>query len=202
MSFALHPVLIDVPMPIRTPRLLIRPYREGDGALTAEAIAETWDDLHERMLWADRLEDNSAVPQEIRTRQVMAAFLLRQELSLLAVDPGGRPVVWCGYHHLDWPGRQCELGYWTRKTAQGLGYATEAANALVRYGFAALGMRRLAIAHAGDNERSRRVIAKLGFAPEGLQRAALQMPGERFVDRCSYARMNADGLPDLEVSWG
>ena len=37
------PDLMDVPMPIRTPRLLIRPREPGDGKFALAAIRETWD---------------------------------------------------------------------------------------------------------------------------------------------------------------
>jgi hypothetical protein len=43
---------IDLPMPVCTPRLLIRPKRAGDGALTSVAVAETWEDFN-----ADGLPD-------------------------------------------------------------------------------------------------------------------------------------------------
>jgi len=46
---SLNPVLIDVPMPLRTPRLLIRPKQIGDGARTSAAVAESWDELHKWM---------------------------------------------------------------------------------------------------------------------------------------------------------
>ena len=46
------------------------------------------------------------------------------------------------------------------------------------------------------------MIEKLGFAPEGVQRGANLLPGGRFADRHCYARLDADGLPELEVRWG
>jgi hypothetical protein len=50
MAIEQTPYLIDVPMPIRTPRLLIRPRQTGDGAMAVAAVAETWDDLHQWMV--------------------------------------------------------------------------------------------------------------------------------------------------------
>jgi RimJ/RimL family protein N-acetyltransferase len=199
----LDPVLRDVPMPIRTPRLLLRPKQPGDGALTAEAVAETWEDLHPWMAWAERLEDNTAEKQEIRTRHVMAKFLLREEFNLLGIERAtGRPVIWCGFHNIDWRTRQCETGFWVRRSAHNRGFATEATNALLRYAFDPLGMQRVGIAHAAGNERSRRVIVKLGFQPEGVLRKAMILPGNHLIDRHVYARFNTAGLPDLEVDWG
>ncbi len=198
-----HPVLIDIPMPIRTPRLLLRPMQPGDGALTAAAIAETWNDLHRWMDWAENIEQNATEPQEIRTRQVMAKFLLREELNLLGLELAtGQPVVWCGFHKVNWKARRCEAGYWVRKSAQQRGFATEATNALLRFAFGALAMHRVGISHGAGNEASRRIIEKLGFSPEGIERSAMLLPNGLLVDHHLYSRLNAANLPPLEVRWG
>lgn len=39
------PILMDMPVPIVTPRLVLRPVQPGDGAMLAEAAAETRDGL-------------------------------------------------------------------------------------------------------------------------------------------------------------
>ena len=198
-----EPVCVEVPMPIRTPRLLIRPKVVGDGAASAAAVAETWDDLHQWMAWAEKLEDHSAERAEVRTRHVIEQFLSREELNLLGLEiASGLPVVWCGFHSIDWKTRRCDTGFWVRRSAQRRGYATEATNALLRYAFRALGMRRVGITHSAGNEASRRVIEKLGFAPEGVQRLANSLPGGRVADRHCYARFDTAGLPALEVQWG
>ena len=197
-----NPLLIDLPMPIRTTRLMIRPKQPGDGAATAAAIKETWTDLHQWMGWAESLEQNTAEKQEIRARQVMASFVLREEINLVGVEIGtGQLAVWCGFHNLEWSARQGETGFWVRKNAQGHGYATEATNALIRYAFKVLNFRRLGITHSAGNYASRRVIEKLGFIPEGIQRQANLLPDGRVADRHLYARFNADNLPDLDVQW-
>ncbi len=197
------PILLEIPLPIRTPRLLIRANQPGDGALTAAAVTETWDDLHLWMDWAECLEDNTPEKQEIRTRQVMAKFLLHEEFNLVGIElETGQPVLWCGFHNINWRARHCDTGYWVRKSAQNRGLATEATNALLRYAFGPLGMQRVGISHAAGNERSRRVIEKLGFTPEGIQHKAMQLPGNRFTDRHLYARFDLAGLPDLDVTWG
>ena len=86
--------------------------------------------------------------------------------------------------------------------AQGQGFATEATNALVRYAFGALGMRRIGLTHSGGNEPSRRIAERLGFSFEGIesiQKGANILPGGRCADRFCYARFDIAGLPDLEV---
>jgi RimJ/RimL family protein N-acetyltransferase len=199
---ALNPVLIDVPMPIRTPRLLIRPKQVGDGAIVSAAVAETWDDLHRWMRWAEDRDAFTVELMEIRNRRVMAGFLLREGIELMGIETAtGTAVVWCGLHDIDWEGRQCDTGFWVRKSAQGRGIATEAANAMVRYAFGALGMRRVGLTHSAGNEASRRIAEKLGFAFEGIQRGANVLAGGRCADRYCYGRLDIAGLPELEVQW-
>jgi len=197
-----NPVLIDVPMPIRTPRLTIRPKEIGDGAMTAAAVAETWDELNRWMRWAENRDAFTAELMEVRNRHVMAGFLLRQTIELIGIETRtSRPVVWCGFHDIDWEARQCATGYWVRKSAQGQGIAREAANAMVRYAFGALRMQRVGLTHSGGNEASRRIAERLGFTFEGIQRKANLLPGGNCADRYCYARFGTDGLPRLEVSW-
>jgi RimJ/RimL family protein N-acetyltransferase len=197
-----HPTLIDVPMPIRTPRLLIRPKQFGDGAITSSAIEESWEDLHQWMRWAENQVAFTAEAIEIRNRQVMASFLMREGIELIGIEvASGQAVVWCGLHDIDWQARQCDTGYWVRKSAQGQGIATEAANAMVRYAFGALGMRRVGLTHSDGNEASRRIAERLGFSFEGIQRAANLLPGGRFADKYCYARLDMTDLPHMDVHW-
>jgi hypothetical protein len=74
-------VLIDVPMPIRTPRLTIRPKKVGGGAITSVAVAETWEELNQWMRWA---EDRDAFTAELM------ATLLRDSVSLSRGYSGGQ----------------------------------------------------------------------------------------------------------------
>lgn len=189
-------------MPIRTPRLLIRPKQVGDGALTSAAVAETWEKLHQWMQWAEDPQHFTPERIEARYRHVAAGFLLRESMELLGIEAAtGAPVIWCGFHDIDWQRRQCDTGWWVRGSAQRRGIATEAANALVRYAFGALGMRRVGLTHSAGNEASRRIAEKLGFTFEGIQKDANQLPGGKHADRLCYARFSVADLPDLEVHW-
>src|SRR4051794_4718824 len=202
MSVA-DPVLTDVPMPIRTPRLTIRSKEVGDGAITSAAVAETWEELNRWMRWAKDRDAFTAELMEIRNRHVMAGFLLRESIELIGIETQtGKAVVWCGFHDIDWEARQCDTGYWVRKSAQRQGIATETANAMLRYAFGALGMHRVGLTHSSGNEPSRRIAERLGFIFEGIQRGANLLPGGKSIDRYCYARFDVADLPHLEVSWG
>jgi len=196
------PALIDVPMPIRTPRLTIRPKHIGDGAITFPAVMETWQELNQWMQWAESRDSFTVESLEIRDRQVMASFRKRELIELIGIETQtGEAVVWCGFHDIDWQARQCDTGFWVRKSAQGQGIATETANAMVRYAFGALRMQRVGLTHSRGNEPSRRIAERLGFALQGIQPGANLLPGGRALDRYCYARFNVTGLPELEVTW-
>jgi RimJ/RimL family protein N-acetyltransferase len=200
---AIEPAFIRVPMPIRTPRLLIRPKQPGDGEVTVAAVAESWDELHHWMAWAERRDAITLEQQEDRIRAITQSFARREEFNLLGIEIATRqPVVWCGFHDVDWVARTCDTGYWVRRSAQRRGFATEATNALLRYAFGALGMHRVGITYSAGNEGSARIVRKLGFIPEGVQPGANILSGGRVYDRHCFARYDLDGLPPLAVNWG
>lgn len=74
--------------------------------------------------------------------------------------------------HRAWIWNRAELAYWIAPSAQGRGLATEAAESVIRFAFATLGLHKLAVYHAADNPPSGRVIEKLGFRHVGDEREA------------------------------
>lgn len=194
-------ILIDVPMPIVTPRLVLRPLQAGDGGVLHEAKEETWDSLSRWMIWTKENRNRDVSEAYVRDRQ--ARFILREGLTMVGLEKEtDRPVIWTGYHYPDWSNRHFSIGYWVRKTAQGKGYATESTNALIRYAFNALGARRVAIGHAEGNAASQRVIEKLGFKREAVHVKAHELPDGTFVDDLRYARLDMVDLPPLDIQWG
>ncbi len=64
-----------------------------------------------------------------------------------------------------------EVGYWIGKPWWGHGFATEAAEAMIKYCFNAAKLARVTCSHFVDNPASQRVITKLGFQLVGPARA-------------------------------
>jgi [ribosomal protein S5]-alanine N-acetyltransferase len=79
-----------------------------------------------------------------------------------------------------------EIGYWVGLPYWGQGYATEAARALVHFGFSRLGLHRVQARHLSRNPASGRVLQKLGMALEGTQRESVRS-WDRFEDVALYA---------------
>lgn len=63
-----------------------------------------------------------------------------------------------------------EMGYNLAYDCWGKGYMTEAAKAVMDYGFEEFGLVVMSICTGPDNKRSQRVIEKCGFKFEGIQR--------------------------------
>lgn len=63
--------------------------------------------------------------------------------------------------------KRAELGYWIGVPYWGRGYATEAAAAVVAFGFEHLGLHRIHASHLARNPASGRVMQHLGMRYEG-----------------------------------
>lgn len=87
--------------------------------------------------------------------------------------------------------RRAELGYWVGKPYWNQGFATEAARAVVRYGFEALGLNRIYASHLTRNPASGRVMQKLGMVYEGRLRQHILKWGV-FEDLALYAILRND----------
>lgn len=66
--------------------------------------------------------------------------------------------------------RRAELGYWLGVSFWNQGYMTEAAEALVHYGFTEMGLHKITASHFARNPASGRVLQKTGMTQEGVLR--------------------------------
>jgi len=196
-----NPILIDIPMPIETPRLIIRNALPGDGRAVYAAKKDSFAELHNWMPWAKELgtEDET----EAALRKAHAQFLIREDLMMVGFcKENGEVVVCTGLHRMNWDLRIFEIGYWVRTPYTGKGYASESANALIRFAFDFLKAGKVTIAHAEGNDASARVIEKLGFVKEGVFKKDARLPDGTITDHHWYARFDTNGLPELDVKWG
>ena len=199
-----EPYAIPAPVPIQTPRLMLRPCREGDGEALAEAVAESFDALHPWFHpWlGPREREGDPAWQEVIACRNLYRFKARERLLLLAWSEGGRLIAAVELIHPDWRRRSFELAYWVRTSEHWRGYGAEAVGAATRWAFGALGARRVTVGHAAPNEASARLIARLGFTLVSRMPLGSEMPDGAFVDGVGYAMTDAAALPPLEVRWG
>lgn len=82
---------------------------------------------------------------------------------------------------LDNPHRCAELRFWIAEAEWGKGYATEAARAVVRFGFGELRLHRIDAMHLVRSEAAGAVLHKIGMRREGILRERVRKAG-RFED--------------------
>ncbi|MDN7024852.1 GNAT family N-acetyltransferase [Methanoculleus sp. FWC-SCC1] len=128
-------------------------------------------------------------------------FLLG-EIAVFGVVLAGedRLIGAIGLMHIDRRHQRGELGYWIGKPYWNRGYATEAASAIIAYGFAGLGLNRIYATHFIRNPASGRVLEKCGLVCEGRLRQHVKK-WEVFEDVAIYGIVREDyrargGAPD------
>lgn len=116
--------------------------------------------------WTERTEDD--------VRQFVRMFLgwqderprRRFQLAITRRDDG-RLIGNCGIRRARDNDTGAEIGYELNPDCWGNGYATEAAAAMVEFGFRQLGLERITSWCIADNAASSRVLERLGFQCEG-----------------------------------
>lgn len=72
--------------------------------------------------------------------------------------------------HVNKESNSAEMGYWIGELFWNLGYASEAMQAILEYGFRELNLNKIYASHFGDNPASGRVMEKCGMRKEGVLR--------------------------------
>ena len=85
-----------------------------------------------------------------------------------------------------------EIGWVFNRTYHGHGYATEAAGALLQYGFAGLHLHRIIATCQPQNVASYRVMEKLGMRREAHFRKCLRRPDNQWWDEYFYALLEEE----------
>lgn len=149
---------------LETRRLVLRPSRADDAAV----FRTLWTERDPRVPAHRRIgPDGRPTVADITAR--IAAEPAGQRLRLLTVLPSGSTTAigYCGLlPHGNGSDDEPELAYELLRSAQGQGYATEAARAVVAWADD-VGYRRLRAGVWDWNVASRRVLHKLGFTETG-----------------------------------
>lgn len=197
----MRPLLLDLPMPILTPRLRLQPRHFGEGATLNQVILASLEHLKPWLPFArtaPTLEDS-----EEHCRKALAEFILRENftLSIYARD-SGELVGSSGLHQPNWDVPSFHIGYWIAHGHEGRGFITESTHALTRYAFEVMKARRVEIRCDSENTRSLAVMKRLGFAEEGILRNEDVQSSGALRNTIITARVDLSGLPGLEVTWG
>lgn len=103
----------------------------------------------------------------------------------------------CSLDHVDGWHRSAEIGYWMRSDLCGHGFMTEAATAVVIYGFWTAGLHRIELRAGVDNIGSQRIAERLGFQQEGVLRNG-GLGSEGYYDSYVYGLLKTDPGPHIK----
>jgi RimJ/RimL family protein N-acetyltransferase len=166
---------------IRTDRLVLRPFAPADAPAVRRLAGAA--EVSDNTLTIPHPYPDGAAETWIATHG--PAFDRGQGVVFAVTDPAGALLGATGLM-LDLPNRSAELGYWIGVPYWGHGYATEAARALIAYGFRALDLARIHARHFTRNPQSGRVMVKAGMRYEGCHRQGVLKNG-RLEDLACYA---------------
>jgi RimJ/RimL family protein N-acetyltransferase len=155
---------------IETSRLIPRPFTLADAPQVQQLAGDKG--VASTVLQIPHPYEDGMAEHWINTHQeryekgelVSFAIVLRATQALI-----GATDLQIDQHH-----ESAELGYWLGKPFWRQGYATEAAQAVVRYGFEVLGLHRVYATYLMRNAASARVLEKIGLTYEGCLRHHLK----------------------------
>ena len=159
---------------IHTDRLLLRPFTLEDASRVQKLAGEK--DIASTTLNIPHPYEDGMAQEWIGTHQdrydkgesVVFAIVLNDHSTLI-----GAIGLEISKDH-----DRAELGYWIGKPYWNKGYCTEAARALIQYGFDVLGLVRIHASHFGRNPASGRVMQNIGMIHEGSLRRHINKRGK------------------------
>lgn len=171
------------PLILTTPRLILRDFIKADWETV---LTYQQDPLYLRYNeWTSRTADE--------VRQFIQMFLdqQRQEPRIkfqfaVTLKPSGQLIGNCGVRRDSPEAHEGDIGYELDPRFWGQGYATEAARAVLHFGFTQMNLHRITAWCVADNVGSARVLEKLGMQQEGRLRDHQYFKG-RWWDTLSYA---------------
>ncbi|CAN5894731.1 GNAT family protein [soil metagenome] len=181
-------------MILRTERLLLREIAEDDwSAVLAYQRHPHFSPYYE---WTERTEAD--------VRRFLQQFLEWQQQEprskyTFAITLGGEMIGITSLRRPSADSPSAETGYEISPEHWGRGYATEAAGALLAFGFGELGLHRISAHCVAENVTSARVLEKLGMRCEGRLREN-EFFKERWWDTLIYGILAQEWSPQAGSS--
>lgn len=167
-----------LPLPLVTPRLVLRLPRPSDAPAIAAALSDR-EVTRTVPLWThytpgDAREFVRGARREARHQSGYLTVVERRDSGEL-IGTASLQIRPMRVH------RRGHLGYWIAHPHWGRGYASEAASRLCQEAFGRLRLHKIETGVVIFNARSRAVLQRLGFRSEGRERENFRIDG-RWVD--------------------
>jgi RimJ/RimL family protein N-acetyltransferase len=164
-----YPELIDLPDQLVGERVMLRPYRAGDGAAFFAAVDRHREDLARWVGWVDNYQTPDDA--EAYVRRMHSKWIARSALIVGIWSKDGREYFGgTGFHGFDWKVPAFELGYFLHQDARGHGYGVDAVRVVVDFAFRWLAARRIWASCDALNAPSIRLLERCGFRHEAMLR--------------------------------
>lgn len=146
---------------ITTPRLLLRDYDAED----LPALLAYYDDPRSREFYGPDEGHPAHIGELLELFRRWAAEVPRQnyQLALVLREAPTAVIGSCGLRKKGMAAGEAELGLEVAPSFWGQGYGTEAARALLGFGFTALGLHAVRGVTVSANERVTHLLRRLGF---------------------------------------
>ena len=168
--------------PIETQRLRIRRFEPDDWRAVHEYASDP-----EVMAWFVE-----GPMTEEQAREFVAENAGDQARAFALVLKEDDQLIGHVFFHPWFAPRTYEIGWVVHPRYHGQGYATEAALALLRYGFESLGLHRVIATCQPENVASDRVMEKIGLRREGHFRKCVYRDETTWWDEYFYALLEEE----------
>ena len=158
-------------------------FEEADATELFGLIERNRGHLRQWLPWVDY--ETSIEDSRRFVRRSLQSYLDNEGFNL-GIRYKGQLAGVIGFHTVNWPNRQVEIGYWLGANFQGRGVMTRACRAMVDYALRKLQLNRVTILCATGNVRSRAIPERLGFTLEGTRRDG-EWLYDHFVDLVVYS---------------
>lgn len=187
-----EPDLSDVVVPVT---LQVGPYRLDTPAAsdTADVVAAFRDP--DIALWnpagGGEISAEERAPLWIADRAAWTS----EHASWVVRDHDGTVIGQVSLHHLDHEGGTGEVGYWLAPRGRGRGIGAAVLDAATTYALDTLGLFRIELYHAVENEPSCRMALRCGYLLEGTARQSYRYGDGRRHDEHLHAILATDERP-------
>jgi ribosomal-protein-alanine N-acetyltransferase len=188
-------------MYIQTERLILRPY--------------TMDELHELHQILSQKEVVKYLPEDVMSLEdtkrvltwIIECYGKNTSENIVKFSVGVfhkeecKLIGWCGLGPLEFEPSEIEIYYGFSQDCWGKGFATEAAKAMLDYGFQVIGLNRIVAIVMPENVASKRVIEKMGMI---YQKQVKNLPPKHKIYQGDYyyslTRNEYNRIMGLELS--
>lgn len=172
---------------LHTQRLVLRKFKQND----AVAMFENWasnEKVTRYLTWNPHI----SVEETRMLLDIWCKAYEKENTYNWAIEYNGSAIGSISVVRFSDKSEYAELGYCIGPSFWNMGLMTEAANAVIDYLFAEIGVNRIGISHAVNNPASGKVAQKCGLTYEGTKREYFKASTGVFYDISDYGILKSE----------